>query len=254
MRAWATGGKVLLLWYSIALGLSAGPASADTGSQRRPPSVSYGASTSALSHPTEFTLFARPTRFRGARAGVMSCVPYVRGHSAVKVAGNAWQWWANAAGLYERGSLPEAGGVLVFQSNRHMHLGHVAVVSRVLNPRMIEIDQSNWPTGRGVTRRVPVVDVSERNDWTAVRVALGQSDRFGSIYPTYGFIYARRDSGRLIAADWQPAPLPPLNPAPSDLRGLDRDEQVAEAPAQRQIPRARHAGGWGHGTRHANSG
>ncbi len=254
MHARATGGKLLFVCYSLALGLTIGPALADTGLQRRQPSISYGPSAS-LPYQSEFTAMARPTRYRGARSGAISCVPYVRGHSDVKVAGNAWQWWANAAGLYERGSLPETGGVLVFQSNRQMHLGHVAVVSRVLNRRVIEIDQSNWPTGRGVTRRVPVVDVSERNDWTAVRVALGQSGKFGSIYPTYGFIYARHDSGRLVAAaTWSAAPLPQLNPAPSDLRNLGRDEQVAEVPAQRQATRPRHAGAWAYGARHGDRG
>ena len=43
----------------------------------------------------------------------------------------------------------------------------------------------------GVARSIPVVDVSEANDWTAVRVGLGRSGEFGSVYPTYGFIYDR---------------------------------------------------------------
>jgi hypothetical protein len=101
---------------------------------------------------------------------------------------------------------------------------------------------------------VPVVDVSERNDWTAVRVAMGQSGRFGSIYPTYGFIYARRDTGKLIAATWSPAPLPRLNPAPSDLRTLDGDEQVAEAPAPRRAARPRRTGVWANAARRGNRG
>ena len=250
----ATGGKLLFVCYSVTLGLAVGPALADTGSQRRQPSVLYRPATLTLSQLNEFTAIAHSGRYRGSRHAAISCVPFVRSHSEVKVAGNAWQWWANAAGLYERGNVPETGGVLVFQSNRQMHLGHVAVVSRVLNPRMIEIDQSNWPTGRGVTRRVPVVDVSEHNDWTAVRVSLGQSGKFGSIYPTYGFIYGRPDGGRLIATTADPAPLPRLDPAPSDLRKLAGDEQVAEAPGQRHVARPRHSGAWASGARRGSGG
>ncbi|HJS84361.1 MAG TPA: CHAP domain-containing protein [Acetobacteraceae bacterium] len=251
----ATGGTLLCVLYSAMFGLAVGPALADTEAQRRPPSVFYGPNTFRLSHLDEFTIPARPmrqARYRSnTRYATISCVPYVRSHSAVKVAGNAWQWWANAAGSYARGNVPEMGSVLVFQSNRQMHLGHVAVVSHVRNPRMIEIDQSNWPTGQGVTRHVPVVDVSERNDWTAVRVALRQSGKFGSIYPTYGFIYARPDTGRMIAATLSPAPTPPLDPAPSDLRSLDGDEQIAEAPAQHSA-RPRHPGTWASGARRGN--
>ena len=245
----ATGGKLLFICFSMTLGLGVAPVLADTGPQRRPPSVLYGPNTLTLSEYNEFAAIAHGMRYRGPRYAAISCVPFVRSHSEVRVAGNAWQWWANAAGLYERGNLPETGSVLVFQSNRQMHLGHVAVVSRVINPRMIEIDQSNWPSGRGVTRRVPVVDISERNDWTAVRVALGQAGKFGSIYPTYGFIYARRDAGRMVAAAADPAPVPQLGPAPSDLRKIGGDEQVAEAPRQRHTARARRSGAWASGAR-----
>lgn len=167
----------------------------------------------------------------------ISCVPFARSDSGIDLAGNAWQWWDHAAGVYARGSLPEPGSVLAFRSNPHMRLGHVAVVSRIVNRREIEIDQANWGPGmRGsVSRDVPVVDVSEANDWTAVRVGLGASDRFGSVYPTYGFIYDRPDNGTLVATISAPAPQPHLNPAPSDLRpAVERPwktyEEVAEAP------------------------
>ena len=96
---------------------------------------------------------------------------------------------------YARGRVPEPGSVLAFRANGRMRLGHVAVVTTVVNNREIEIDHANW-AGRGVARSVPVVDVSENNDWTAVRVGMGRSDAFGSIYPTYGFIYDRPDTRR----------------------------------------------------------
>ena len=87
----------------------------------------------------------------------------------------------------------------------------------------------------GVAHNVPVVDVSEANDWTAVRVGLSESGKFGSVYPTYGFIYDRPDTGVMVASRGAPAPQPELNPAPSDLRpaaerGWETYEEVAEAP------------------------
>jgi hypothetical protein len=168
----------------------------------------------------------------------MSCVPFARNDSGIAVGGNAWEWWDNAAGVYSRGSVPEAGSVLTFRANGRMRLGHVAVVSRVINPREIEVDHANWwgpGMYGGVARSVPVVDVSAANDWTAVRVGLGESGKFGSVYPTYGFIYDRPDNGVMVAARAVPAPQPNLEPAPSDLRpaaerGGDTYEEVAEAP------------------------
>ena len=82
-----------------------------------------------------------------------------------------------------------------------MRLGHVAVVREVVNSREIEIDHANWAwAGKGnISRGVAVIDVSERNDWTAVRVALGHSEDFGSVYGTYGFIYDRPDNGTMMA-------------------------------------------------------
>lgn len=168
----------------------------------------------------------------------MSCVPFARSDTGIDVAGNAWQWWDNAAGAYARGSVPEAGSVLTFRSNGRMRLGHVAVVSQVINAREIEVDHANWwgpGMHGGVARNIPVVDVSENNDWTAVRVGLGQSGEFGSVYPTYGFIYNRPDNGVMVAANTAPAPQAQLNPAPADLRpaaerGWEAYEEVAEAP------------------------
>jgi surface antigen len=186
-----------------------------------------------------------------ARWGGISCVPYARSVSGIEVPGNAWQWWDNAVGRYARGSRPEPGSVLSFSANGRMRMGHVAVVSEVINAREIEVDQANWwgPGMRGgVSRGVPVVDVSENNDWTAVRVGLGRSGEFGSVYPTNGFIYARPDDGRMVEAISTPAPRPVLNPAPADLRpwaqradfspGFD---EVAEAPPVHSAARRHNA-------------
>lgn len=44
-----------------------------------------------------------------------------------------------------------------------------------------------------------MVDVSENNNWSEVQVGLGRSGEFGSVYPTYGFIYDRPDRGTMVA-------------------------------------------------------
>jgi surface antigen len=171
----------------------------------------------------------------------ISCVPYARQVSGIMVVGNAWQWWTNAAGEYARGYRPEPGSVLAFKANGRMRLGHVAVVERVINAREVIVDHANWPsTGdRGaVSHNVAVVDVSEANNWSAVRVQLANRDDFGSVYPTYGFIYNRPDSGVVTASVARPAPQAVINPVPSDLRPVAERpwhmvEEVAQYPASR---------------------
>lgn len=173
-----------------------------------------------------------------AGRGGISCVPFARENSGIELSGNAFQWWNNAEGLYQRGARPEVGSVLNFRANGRMRMGHVAVVTNVVNPRSVEIDHANWAgpgaSRGGVSRDITVVDVSDHNDWTAVRVALGHTSEFGSVYPTYGFIYDRPDHGTMVANNAS-APAPVLNAAPRDLRpARDRFqaqeiEEVAEA-------------------------
>lgn len=158
---------------------------------------------------------------------VIQCVAFARSNSDVFLSGNAVNWWQNAEGVYARGMAPEVGSVLNFRANARMRLGHVAVVTSVVDSRTIQIDQSHW-NARGISRDVSVVDVSENNDWTAVRVGMGHDANYGSIYPTYGFIYARPDTtGRIITAR-SDVIVPHLgNSAPSDLRA---GTEVAEMP------------------------
>ena len=162
----------------------------------------------------------------------ISCVPYARQVSGIMVIGNAWQWWDRAAGQYARGDQPEPGSILNFRANGRMRLGHVAVVTRVLNAREIIVDQANWPSNAmrgGISHNVAVVDVSEANNWSAVRVELSHSGEFGSIYPTYGFIYKRPDTGTVNIRVARPAPQPHINPVPSDLRpAAERPWQMFE--------------------------
>lgn len=130
---------------------------------------------------------------------VIQCVAFAKTASDVVLRGNAADWWYNARGVYARGQAPEAGSVLNFRAIRRMPFGHVAVVREVENSRTIIIDQSHWGQ-RGISHNTRVIDVSPNNDWSAVRVALnGRTRDYGSIYPTYGFIYARADNGVMVA-------------------------------------------------------
>lgn len=135
----------------------------------------------------------------------ISCVPYARSVTGMGIKGNAKDWWNNASGTYARGQLPESGAVMSFQGTRSMSLGHVAVVTRVLDNRTVEIDHANWrgpgASKGGVFKNIPVVDVSANNDWSRVRVGLGHSGDYGNtVYPTNGFIYDRPDNGSMLAS------------------------------------------------------
>ncbi len=136
-------------------------------------------------------------------AGILQCVPYARFLSGIGLRGDAWTWWDKAAGIYARGNHPEPGAVLSFPPIERMPLGHVAVVTQVLNDREILVDHANWPTAMephgAISHDVEVVDVSSGNDWTAVRVQFGEGGPLGSVYPVNGFIYGWTEAGIRIA-------------------------------------------------------
>ncbi len=167
----------------------------------------------ALSVPA-FPLFANPSSSPSSRPSaatpVLQCVPFARYLSGIDIMGDARTWWAQAEGRYARGNRPEVGAVLVFRPSGSMRLGHVSVVTGLESSREILVDHANWP-GPGVpkgriSRRVSVIDVSPRNDWTMVRVEIhGRGSDYGRTYATWGFIYPRDPGGRAIT-DRQPMP------------------------------------------------
>src|ERR1700735_4836128 len=67
------------------------------------------------------------------RYSSLQCVPYAREVSHIELTGNAYLWWAEAAGRYGRGANPEVGAVLNFRGVGRMPLGHVAVVTDVID-------------------------------------------------------------------------------------------------------------------------
>ncbi|MBB3175102.1 surface antigen [Endobacter medicaginis] len=173
-------------------------------------------------------------RYASVHAHVIQCVAFAKEASDVELRGNARDWWSRAAGVYERGHAPEEGSVLNFRPTGRMPLGHVAVVTQVVDSRTIQIDQSHW-NSRGISRDVSVVDVSPNNDWSAVRVELGHQGTYGSIYPTFGFIYPRAAGPDDDSSDSAPRvieatatqrahrhrPITEVAEMPATMRGID---------------------------------
>jgi surface antigen len=119
----------------------------------------------------------------------LQCVPYARDHSGVKLYGDAWTWWDQAAGKFPRGSSPQAGSVMVLTGYAGPAHGHVAVVRAVVSPREIRVDHANWLDDGSIYVDDPVMDVSDANDWSQIRVFNIKAGAWGGkIYPVKGFI------------------------------------------------------------------
>lgn len=136
----------------------------------------------------------------------LSCVPFARELSGIRLAGDAHTWWRAAEGRYARSSRPLPGAVLVFRGTRRLPEGHLAVVVRERSPREILASHANWGSGaaRGrVHQNQPIVDVSARNDWTLVRVWHPETGQLGTTeFPAWGFVLPPvRRSPEEIAAD-----------------------------------------------------
>ncbi|WP_249138063.1 CHAP domain-containing protein [Phenylobacterium montanum] len=135
----------------------------------------------------------------------LQCAPFARMISGIQIFGDAWTWWQKAAGRYAQGFTPKSGAVLVFKPTGIMNKGHVAVVSRVLTDRVIQVTHANWSIidgSRGqVEKDVTVVDVSRQGDWSQVKVWFDPARDLGStVYPTYGFIYQSSEQAARTAA------------------------------------------------------
>ncbi|MDO9223829.1 MAG: CHAP domain-containing protein [Caulobacter sp.] len=134
------------------------------------------------------------------------CVPFARLLSGIQIYGDARTWWGQAMGKYETGRDPRMGAVLTFKPTDRMQLGHVAVVSRLVTDRVIQITHANWSQiggARGqIERDVTVIDVSPVGDWTMVKVWYDPIRDLGtSVYPTYGFIYQSKQALQLAQTD-----------------------------------------------------
>lgn len=126
---------------------------------------------------------------------VGQCVPFARAASGIEIYGDAWTWWDQADGKYPRGHIPRIGAVIAFAKQSRLPLGHVAVVSRIVEKRVLMLTHANWSRVNGARghaeQDVTLYDVSPRNDWSEVKVWYRDSDGLGgSIYDVNGFIYA----------------------------------------------------------------
>jgi surface antigen len=124
-----------------------------------------------------------------ASSSILQCVPYARLHSAVKIYGDAWQWWDKADGHYARAARPQSGSVMVLTGYAGPARGHLAVVRSVASSRMIRVDHANWFNDGAIYVDNPVADVSSGNDWSVVRVWNMRTGAWGGrLYPVQGFI------------------------------------------------------------------
>jgi hypothetical protein len=134
---------------------------------------------------------AQSATFRAATP--LSCVPFARQLSGIDLAGDAHSWWRAASGRYQRSRRPAPGAVLVLKSTHRLPDGHLSVVVRQIGPREILVTHANWASGaaRGaVHQNQRVIDVSRRNDWSAVRVWHPGTDTLGiTVFPAWGFIH-----------------------------------------------------------------
>lgn len=154
------------------------------------------------------------------------CVPFARAVSGIQIYGDAHRWWDQAEGHYKRGNAPRLGAVLSFIPYGRMELGHVATVSKIIDDRTVLVTHANWSPINGrrgqIERNVEVVDVSDKGDWTAVRVWFAPSQGLGTTaWPTHGFIYSAKapaagKAGPALhydnVAGWKPAPRRELKP------------------------------------------
>ena len=130
---------------------------------------------------------------------VGQCVPFAREASGIRIYGDAWTWWDQARGRYERGDVPRIGAVIVFARTDRLPLGHVAVVSRVVEKRVVMLTHANWSRLNGerghAEQDVTLFDVSPDGDWSQVKVWYRDMDGLGGgVYPVYGFIYGTPDA------------------------------------------------------------
>lgn len=146
-------------------------------------------SQQAVALPAPRYLSGTPARIVTPR-NRLQCVPYARQISKVSIRGDAWTWWPSAEGRYGRASTPKVGSVLVLKRARRLRLGHIAVVTRILNSREIIVDHANWLNRGRLHLGTPVRDVSANNDWSTVRVWYTPGNQYGArSYAAHGFIY-----------------------------------------------------------------
>jgi len=164
----------------------------------------------------------------------LQCVTFARQLTGMQIFGDAWTWWEHATGKYDEGASPKPGAVLVFKSQGRMRLGHVAVVSQIITDRYIQVTHANWSPINGhrgqVEDHVNVLDVSDKGDWSKVKVWYGPLNDLGTtVYDTYGFIYNNQPQQ---VSQPETAPQPAQSPmTASGAAQVAMNDTPAELPA-----------------------
>lgn len=129
-------------------------------------------------------------------ASPIQCVPFARETSGIEIYGNAHTWWEKAQPRYQRGYVPVNGAVFVMPKQSRLGYGHVAVVKRIINSRVVEVAHANWGDTRArrsiIYYAMPMEDISEKNDWSRVRLWNYELKAYGLPYRGKGFIYPNR--------------------------------------------------------------
>jgi surface antigen len=178
----------------------------------------------------------------------LQCVPYARALTGVEIRGDAHTWWGQADGRYQRGTAPKVGAVMAFRPHGNMRLGHVAAVRKIVDKRTLIISHANWSTingGRGhIEEDVRVVDASEANDWSRVRVWYTPNAALGTTeWPLNGFIYPAKarssgDGKQAVVSLLGYTPKPMAKPAPVAVAAVTAPAKPALKPAVTSKPKA----------------
>ena len=170
----------------------------------------------------------------------LQCVPFARELSGIEIYGDAHTWWKQAKHKYERGNQPQRGAILSLKSHGKMQLGHVAVVSQIIDDRNILLSHANWSLINGrrgqIERNVAAIDVSENNDWSRVKIWYAPLGGLGkTAYPANGFIYPARKSDRNAEARQWASVKPAKQPRAPNRNLFARNIKVElERTAQRE--------------------
>ena len=185
---WTRRARIALLFGLTAL-LLGGCASA-------PPAVAPAPTVAATLQPTPppppdpaLTLAALAEQARIVDGDTaLQCVAYARAVSGIALYGDAGTWWRAAADRYERSSRPAPGAVMVFRATS-TSVGHLAVVTRVIDARLIVASHANWLNNGRIHEGTPIEDVSAAGDWSAVRVWHTPSASWGRTrYAVAGYV------------------------------------------------------------------
>jgi len=124
------------------------------------------------------------------------CVPFAREVSGIQIYGDAYTWWDQAAGRYNRERSPAMGSLLVLAGYAGPKRAHLAHVTRIVSSREIRVDHANWLNDGNLYLNSPVIDVSPNNDWSMVRVFNNRDGHLGvKNYNVQGFITPLRVAG-----------------------------------------------------------